>query len=219
MYRVRHLTFFSVNLAHVWFDRYLVLSLRRMNMAVYTLEQRGEVGLWSTYRRYRFWQKRVIFSDEAHFDLGGYVNKQNWRIWGTENPHVIIEKPTHRKLVTIWCRFWSRGIIRPFFFKNEQGEAVTVNGDRYRTMLNEFLFTKIEEEDIDNIWFQQDGATCHTTEATLDGLLPVFEDCVISRRADVVWPPLYCDLTPLDNYMCGVAKVSATSTSQRQLTL
>ena len=25
-----------------------------------------------------------------------------------------------------------------FFFKNEQGEAVTVNGDRYRAMLNEF---------------------------------------------------------------------------------
>ena len=25
-------------------------------------------------------------------------------------------------------------------------------------MLNEFLFTKIEEEDIGNIWFQQDGA-------------------------------------------------------------
>ena len=35
-------------------------------------------------------------------------------------------------------------------------------------MLNEFLFTKIEEVDIGNIWFQQDGATCHTAEATLD---------------------------------------------------
>ena len=29
-------------------------------------------------------------------------------------------------------------------------------------MLNEFLLTKIEKEDIGNIWFQQDGATCHT---------------------------------------------------------
>ena len=58
------------------------------------------------------------------------------------------------------------GIIRPFFFENEQGEAVTINGDLYRAMLNEFLFTKIEEEeDIGNIWFQQDGATCHTAEA------------------------------------------------------
>ena len=52
-----------------------------------------------------------------------------------------------------------------------QGEAVTVNGDRYRAMLEKFLFAKIEEEDIGNIWIQQDGATCHTAEATLDVLL------------------------------------------------
>ena len=26
--------------------------------------------------------KKVIFSDEAHFDLGGYVNKQNCRVCG-----------------------------------------------------------------------------------------------------------------------------------------
>ena len=31
------------------------------------------------------WQKKIIFSDEALFDLGLYVNKQNYRIWGTEN--------------------------------------------------------------------------------------------------------------------------------------
>ena len=99
----------------------------------------------------------------------------------------------HPKRVTVLCGFWFRGIIRPFFFKNEHGEAVTVNGDCRRAMLNEFLFTKIEEEDIGNIWFQQDGATCHTAEATLDVLRPVVEDRVISRRADVVWPSSYAD--------------------------
>ena len=103
--------------------------------------------------------KNIIFSDEAHFDLGGYVNKQNYRIWETENPHSYIAKAMHIKQVTVWCGFSSRGIIGPFFFENEQGGAVTVNGDRYRTMLNEFLFTKIEEEDIGNIWLQQDSAT------------------------------------------------------------
>ena len=93
--------------------------------------------------------KKIIFSGETHFDLGGYVNKQNCRIWGTENPHAYIEKPTHPKGVIVWCGFWSRGIIGPFFFENEQEEAVTANGDRYRAMLNEFLFTKIEEEDFE----------------------------------------------------------------------
>ena len=69
-----------------------------------------------------------------------------------------------------------------FLQKGKQGETVTVNGDRYRAMLNEFLFTKIEEQDIGSIWFQQDGATCHTAEATLDVLRPVFKDCIISRK-------------------------------------
>ena len=47
---------------------------------------------------------------------------------------------------------------------------------------------------------------CHTAEATLDVLLPVFEDRIISRRADVVWPPWSCILTPLDYYLCGTVK-------------
>ena len=81
-----------------------------------------------------------------------------------------------------------------------------INGDRYRAMLNEFLFTRIEEEDIGNIWFQQKFATYHTAEATLNILLPVFEDRIISRRVDVVWPTRSCDLTPLDYYLWGAVK-------------
>ena len=105
--------------------------------------------------------------------------------------------------VTVWCGFWSRAIIGPFFFENEQVEVVTGNGDYYWAMLNEFFFTHIKEEDIGNIWFQQYGSTCHTAEATLDVLRPVFEDCIISRRIDVVWPPLSFDLTPFDYYLWG----------------
>ena len=69
-------------------------------------------------------------------------------------------------------------------------------------MLNEFLFPKIKEEDNYNIWFQQNGATCHTAKATLDVLRPVFEDRIISRRADVVWAPR----TPLDYYLWVAVK-------------
>ena len=68
-------------------------------------------------------------------------------------------------------------------------------------MLNAFLFTKIKEEDIGNISFQQDSDTCHTAEATFNVLRPVFEDRIISRRADVIWPPRSYDLTPLDYYL------------------
>ena len=53
---------------------------------------------------------------------------------------------------------------------------------------------------------QQHGAKCHTAEATLDVLRPVFEDRIISRIADVVWPPRSCDWTPLDYYLWGAIK-------------
>ena len=44
------------------------------------------------------------------------------------------------------------------------------------------MFTKIVYEDIGNIRFQLDGATCHTAEATLDVLSPVFQDRIIAAE-------------------------------------
>ena len=84
--------------------------------------------------------------------------------------------------------------------------AVTVNDDRYLAMLNEFLCTKLEDVDIGNIWFQQDGTTCHVTEATLDVLRPISEDRIIISRSGAAWPPWSCELTPLDYYKCNADK-------------
>ncbi|GFT38848.1 uncharacterized protein TNCV_1585451 [Trichonephila clavipes] len=39
--------------------------------------------------------KRILFSDEAHFWLNGYVNKQNCRIWSEANPQVYVETPLY----------------------------------------------------------------------------------------------------------------------------
>jgi hypothetical protein len=35
--------------------------------------------------------KVIIFTDEANFNLLGYVNSQNNRYWGSENPHALIQ--------------------------------------------------------------------------------------------------------------------------------
>ncbi|GFX12347.1 putative DD41D transposase [Trichonephila clavipes] len=83
-------------------------------------------------------QKRIFFSDEAHFWLNGYVNKQNCRIW--------------------------------------------------------------------RVWFQKDGATCHTAHATIDLLKDTFGDRLISSFGPVKWPPRSCDLTPLDYFLWGYVK-------------
>lgn len=53
------------------------------------------------------------------------------------------------------------------FFRKQYGVAVTVNGERYRSMITNFIWPEIENMELDNMWFQQD------------------------------WPPRSCDLTPL----------------------
>jgi len=52
-----------------------------------------------------FLTKNLIF-------MSGFVNKQNCRLWGTENPQQI-ERQMHPERVTVWCGFWSGG---PYFF-------------------------------------------------------------------------------------------------------
>ncbi|GFW96492.1 transposase [Trichonephila clavipes] len=149
--------------------------------------------------------KRILFSDEAHFWLNGYVNKQNCRIWSEANPQVYVETPLHPEKLTVWCALWAGGIIGPFF-KNDEGHNVTVNGDRYRAMITNFFIPELNNHDVQELWFQQDGATCHTARATIDLLKDLFGDRLISRFGPVNWPPRSCDLTPLDYFLWGYVK-------------
>ncbi|GFU35816.1 uncharacterized protein TNCV_1083751 [Trichonephila clavipes] len=45
--------------------------------------------------------KQILFSDEAHFWLNGYVNKQNCRIWSEANPQVYVKTPLHPEKLTV----------------------------------------------------------------------------------------------------------------------
>lgn len=150
--------------------------------------------------------KKIVLSDEAHFHLNGFVNRQNCRIWGSENPHVIQEKPMHPQKCTIWCALWAGGIIGPYFFEDEGGNAVTVNGVRYREMLSGFFFNETNDLNLNDMWFQQDGATCHTARETVTLLQTKYPGRVISQRGDIDWPPRSCDLTPLDFFLWGYLK-------------
>ncbi|GFX16151.1 putative transposable element [Trichonephila clavipes] len=139
--------------------------------------------------RLPLFRKRILFSDEAHFWLNGYVNKQNCRIWSEANPQVYVETPLHPEKLTVWCALWAGGIIGPYFFKNDEGHNVTVNGDRYRAMITNFFIPELNNHDVQELWFQQDGATCHTARATIDLLKDTFGDRLISCFGPVNWPP------------------------------
>ncbi|GFV75046.1 hypothetical protein TNCV_2114711 [Trichonephila clavipes] len=53
----------------------------------------------------------ILFSDEAHFWLNGFVNKQNCRIWSEANPQVYVETPLYPEKLTVWCALWAGGIV------------------------------------------------------------------------------------------------------------
>ncbi|GFX55097.1 uncharacterized protein TNCV_2306171 [Trichonephila clavipes] len=55
--------------------------------------------------------EEMFRSDEAHFWLNGYVNKQNCRIWSEANPQVYVETPLHPEKLTVWCALWAGGIL------------------------------------------------------------------------------------------------------------
>ena len=150
----------------------------------------------------------VWFNDEAHFHLTGQVNTQNCRIWASSLPDTVLEEPLHSPKVTVWCAMSATGIIGPFFFEDRSGCVQTVNKERYVDMLERFW--KAVEEDSESeagqIWFQQDGATPHTSKMALRWLEERLGERVISRGTDTPWPPHSPDLSPLYFYLWGFLK-------------
>ncbi|GFX27142.1 DUF4817 domain-containing protein [Trichonephila clavipes] len=73
-------------------------------------------------------------------------------------------------------------------------------------MITNFFIPELNNHDVQELWFQQGGATCHTARATIDLLKDTFGDRLISRFGPANWPPRSCDLTPLDYFLWGYVK-------------
>lgn len=157
----------------------------------------------------RFRTLNTVFrSDEAHFHLNGYGNKQNCRLWSVVNPRQKDQRPLHSPKVTEWCALSVNGIIGPYFFENATGATITVSGEVYRQKIFNYFIPQLQEHSAysSRTWFQQDGATCHTGRTTMDQLRELFPQKLISRFGDITWPPRSPDLTPMDFFLCGRAK-------------
>lgn len=85
--------------------------------------------------------QQTVFTDEAHFWMDGYVNRQNYRIWGTENPNYLVDVSLHPTKVTVWAAFCERGIFIQIFTE-------TVTGERYKKLLQEKWFPFAEQHDV-----------------------------------------------------------------------
>ena len=152
------------------------------------------------------WIQNVWFSDEAHFHLNGSVNRQNVRYWGSIRPHDVLEVPLHSPKCTAWCAMSAKGIIGPLWFVDDNERTVTINKERYQNVIRMFHAELTRSADINSQWFQQDGATPHTANTSMQLLQQLFDDRVISKRSRFPWAPRSPDLNPLDFFLWGYTK-------------
>jgi hypothetical protein len=117
---------------------------------------------------------KIVFSDEATYCLNGKVNRHNCRIWSRHNPHWMREVYTQwPQKINVWAGVINSLLIGPFFIQG------TLNGGRYLDLLRDnivpaiaALFSNLLPSE--DIWFQQDGAPPHFTQAVRHYLDTVF---------------------------------------------
>jgi hypothetical protein len=79
---------------------------------------------------------KILFSDEETFHLSGKVNYHTVRIWGTWNPHEIMEHVRDPPKLNIFCAVGSVKVYGPFFFAKP-----SVTGISYLDKLETYLAT------------------------------------------------------------------------------
>ena len=71
--------------------------------------------------------------------------------------------------------------------------------------------------DMDNVWFQQNGATAHTSLRAIWIMREMFPGHLISLRGDIGWSAHSPDLNPCNFFLWGYLKSSNRSQSIEQL--
>lgn len=190
------------------YQPYKIQIVQELNEADFQKRLNFARELLNAIRNNEHFIHNLWMSDEAHFHLSGFVNKQNFRYWANENPRRLHQKPLHSAKVTVWCAISSYGIIGPYFFEDDNHNTLTVNSERYVSMIETFLtqeltrFPQVNE----NTWFQQDGATAHTARNSMNAVNQLFPGRVMSKNGNIFWPPKSPDLTACDYFLWGYLK-------------
>ena len=117
-------------------------------------------------------ENKIVFSEEAHFWLNGYGNKQNYQFWGTVNPNISISKSLHPEKVTSWAALSVKGIYLYFFDS-------TVTGNSYKELLETKFFFAKKRGWVKTFYFMEDGATLHRTKEVFEAIYNVYGNRVI----------------------------------------
>lgn len=130
---------------------YKIQLVQQLNVADYILRLEYSRAFLNLVEAEQNFVNNFWMSDEAHFHLSGFVNKQNSRFWGTANPQSLHQKSLHTTRVTVWCAISANRIIGTYFFEDNDRRVTTVNSDRYRQMILNFFLPRLR--DAQAMWF------------------------------------------------------------------
>ena len=95
---------------------------------------------------------------------------------------------------------------------------MTVTSDRYFEMLQSFVAPALNNfPQLQEAWFQQDGATSHTARQSMAAVRELFCNHVTSRFCDIPWPPRSPDLSVCDFFLWGYLKNRVYTTRPRTM--
>ena len=129
-------------------------------------------------------------SDEAHFHLNGMVNQQNCHYWTLENPRQLHAKPLHNPKMTVWCTVGKASVIGPYFFEDNNDNAVTLNSEHYTEMIDNLIVPELRWKHVPIwcVWFQQNRAIAPSARASMDVLCLLFSDCLFPGLLPLLGP-------------------------------
>lgn len=131
-------------------------------------------------------------SDEAQFHLNDIVNQQNYHYWVLENSRELHKRPPYNLKLMIWWAVAKAAVVGPCFSENKNGNNVIVHSDRYIEMIPSLCLNYYVNVCLfDACDFRTMGSMTYTTRVLMDVLHLLFDDNLISRFADISWPPWF----------------------------
>ena len=150
----------------------------------------------------------LIVSDEAVFSLNSEVNTRNTRMYAAYGnghpPDHYVEFLQGSNQIMVWVGLNRAGnVLGPHFVERNLDTREYLRIIRYNVIQRDFRTQNINRHDM---WWQQVGASCHTSHATMRYLRGQFPGRVMSKRGDWPWPPRSPDLTVCDFFLWGYLK-------------
>ena len=116
--------------------------------------------------------------------------------------------------VLVWIGLTGNGeVFGPHFARGNLDTREYLRIVRYNVIHQDFAWQIINRF---VTWWKQDGANAHTSNASINYLRGRFHGRLISKRADIPWPPRSPDLAVSDFFLWGYIKQKTSEVTRNQ---